>query len=128
MLPITAFAAAILALLFVKLSIDVIRQRRRAKASVGDHGDAHLIKAIRTQANCAEYVPMGIILLGLAEMQHVPAWLVFCSAAALVLGRVFHAVGFGRTPQIIPLRRIGMLLTFGQISGTALVLLVATFV
>ncbi len=124
MLAATSFAAGILALLFVGLSIRVIKQRIRAKASVGDHGDHDLLKAIRAQGNFAEYAPFGVIILGLLEIQNGTAWAVWVLALMLVTGRLSHAIGFGRTPQIIPLRKLGMMLTFLQIAISGLWVLV----
>lgn len=112
----TPIYAGLLALLFVILSIRVIRTRFQARVSVGDGGDKRVIKAMRAHANCAEYVPLGLVLLALVELQGAPVWAVHVLGLMLLLGRLAHAYGFGRTPQIIPLRQGGMLLTFGMIA------------
>ena len=109
MFAITAPYAGGLALLLLGLSINVIRHRMRMGASHGDHGDDALAKAIRVQGNCAEYAPLGLILLALTEAQGAPGWSVHVLGLMLVLGRVMHAYGFGRTPQVIPLRQAGMI-------------------
>ena len=66
-LPVTAFVAAVCALLLLVTAIDTVRQRLRVKAAFGDHGDAKLISASRAHGNLAEYAPITIILLGLLE-------------------------------------------------------------
>ena len=66
-LPVTAFVAAVCALLLLATAIDTVRQRLRLKAAFGDHGDAKLISASRAHGNLAEYAPIVIILLGLLE-------------------------------------------------------------
>ncbi|MBT2130664.1 MAPEG family protein [Aliiroseovarius lamellibrachiae] len=116
----TPIYAGLLALLFLYLSSKVIRTRQTEKISVGDADNKLMIKAMRTQANCMEYVPIGVVLLLLTELQGAPIWAVHLLGLMLLVGRVMHAVGFGRTPQIIPLRKTGMLLTLGMIALAAL--------
>ncbi|WP_319546732.1 MAPEG family protein [Ruegeria conchae] len=112
MLTITPIYAALIAFLFIALSVNVILQRRKGKISVGDHGDKAMIKAMRTQANCAEYAPFALLLIAMVELQGAEAWLVNLLGLMLLAGRLSHAYGFGKTPQTIILRQIGMLLTF----------------
>ncbi|WP_323786487.1 MAPEG family protein [Thalassovita sp.] len=120
MLAITAIYASLLGLLFITLSANVIRRRLKARVSVGDGGDHALIKAIRCQANCAEYAPIGLILLGISEIQGAPGWAVHLLGAALVVGRVLHAYGFGHQPQIVSMRQLGIVLTLAMIVLAAL--------
>ena len=112
--------AGLLALLLMYLSLNVVRMRFRHKVSVGDGGEKEVIKAMRVQANCAEYAPFGVLLLVLAELQGMPVWLVHLFGLMLVAGRVMHAYGFGSTPQKVPLRQWGMYLTLTMIGATAL--------
>ena len=119
-LTITPLYAGLLALLLVALSLKVIRARFAAKVSVGDGGDKGVVKAMRAQANCAEYAPMGVILLALAELQGAPGWTIHLLGSALLIGRLMHAYGFGRTPQVVPIRQLGMVLTFLMLIITAL--------
>ena len=53
-LPVTAFVAAVCALLLLITAIDTVRQRLRVQAAFGDHGDAKLISASRAHGNLAE--------------------------------------------------------------------------
>ena len=119
-LTITPIYAGLIALIFVALSIRVIRRRRSARISVGDGDDKDLRKRMRVQANCAEYAPFGLLLLTLAELQGAPGWVVHVLGLMLLAGRVLHAVGMSVTPQRPPLRITGMLLTFGMLILTAL--------
>ena len=120
MLTTAPLYAGLLGLLFVWLSADVIRHRVRARVSVGDGGDHGLIKAIRAQANCAEYAGLGLVLLITAELQGAPLWTIHLLGLMLLLGRLLHAYGFGHTPQQPKLRQLGMLLTFTMLIITAL--------
>lgn len=115
MLTITPIYAALLAFLYVALSVNVIRQRRDGKISVGDHGDKAMIKAMRTQANCVEYAPFSLLLIAMVELQGAGGWLVNLLGLSLLAGRLMHAYGFGKTPQIMIFRQIGMMLTFAAI-------------
>ncbi|MEE9389031.1 MAG: MAPEG family protein [Paracoccaceae bacterium] len=110
----------LLALLTIYLSVRVSLARREHKISVGDGDNPALIKAIRTHANSIEYIPLGIILLILLELQNGEPWLVHLSGLALLFGRVLHAYGLGRQPQFIPGRVYGAYLTLFAITGAAL--------
>jgi len=116
---ITALYAGLVALLYLALSYNVVLARRSRKVSVGDGDDKLVRKRMRTQANCAEYGPLGIVLLALAEMQGMSFWLVHLFGATLLAGRIAHAYGFGSTPQVVPFRKLGMYLTFAMIAATA---------
>lgn len=124
MLAITPIYAALIAFLYVWLSVNVILCRRREKISVGDHSNAAMIKAMRTHSNCAEYAPIALLLIALVELQGAGGWLVNLLGLMLLAGRVAHAYGFGRVPQIVILRQIGMLLTFAAILIAAIANLV----
>lgn len=125
MLVITPLYAAPIGLVFLALSLNVIRQRFAHRVSVGDGGEPALIKAMRAQSNCAEYAPLTLLLIAMAELQGAPGWWIHLLGAALLLGRLAHAYGFARRPQIILLRKTGMYLTFSalllaSVSGLAL--------
>ncbi len=67
-MPITAFYAALLAVLFLVLSFRVIGVRRGQRVEIGDGGDKELLRRMRVHANFAEYVPLALVLLALAEV------------------------------------------------------------
>jgi uncharacterized membrane protein YecN with MAPEG domain len=68
MILITPFYAALLALLYVGLAVRVIQLRRSERVALGDGGRQSLQRATRVHANFAEYVPLALILLVLAEL------------------------------------------------------------
>lgn len=105
--------AALLALLFIGLSIRVIRQRLRVRAAVGDAGDPALLRAMRVQANFAEYVPLTLLLLFFAELDGAPSALLHALGLALLAGRCSHALGVSQQRENLLYRRIGMGLSFG---------------
>ena len=57
MVTITAAYAAILAVLFVVLSRNVIVIRRRRRIAIGAESDPDLLRRVRAQGNFAEYAP-----------------------------------------------------------------------
>lgn len=119
MLPITAVSAAALAFVHIWLSLRVIGYRRRLKVSVGDGGHTELERAIRCQANLAEYAPIALILLICLELTQAPMWLIGLTAACFVVGRVLHPLGLSKESGSFRLRVGGMLLTLWSIVALA---------
>ena len=93
LLIVTATTASVLGLLLAKLSLNVIGQRRKLSVGMGDGGHEALTRAIRAQANLAEYAPIALILLACLELNEGPMWLTVTLASLLVLGRLLHPVG-----------------------------------
>lgn len=120
MLSISPVYAGLIALLFLALSFNVVLGRYAHKVSVGDGANDDMMKRMRVQANCAEYAPIGIILLVLAEFQGMPVWAIHVAGLALLGGRMLHAFGLGKTPQIVLARQWGMYFTIGMIMVTAI--------
>jgi len=117
---VTPVYAAILAALFLSLSVRVIGLRRRLKVAVGDGGSEPLLRAIRAQANFAEYVPFSLLLIALLEARVGPIWLIHALSGFLLVGRTLHAAGISRSPENLIYRVSGMSLTFLAMSGAAL--------
>lgn len=128
-MPITAFYASLLAILFLALSFRTISARRAARVALGDGKDAELLRRIRTHANCAEYVPIALILMGLAESLKLPGLALHAIGAVLLAGRVVHA--YALSNENLRLRVIGMGATFTAIItalASSLVLSVLTMI
>ena len=68
-LPITSLTAVVLATVLLLLTCKVITLRRRDGVVLGDNDDRVLTKAIRGQGNASEQVPLGLVMLGLCELQ-----------------------------------------------------------
>lgn len=123
MLPITAPYAALLTLLFLILSARIILYRRANALSVGDEGDRRLTQLMRAQANCAEYAPLGIILIALMELNGAPSIALHPMGILLLAGRLAHAAGYSALPQIMPLRVAGTAMTLTMLGLSALAIL-----
>jgi uncharacterized membrane protein YecN with MAPEG domain len=119
MIPITSIFAGLFTLYFVRLAFAVIRLRRSNKVALGAGGVNELEGAIRAHGNFAEYVPLGLILLGLFESHSVHPAFVAILGGLLGLGRVLHAQALGKAN--LKLRVQGMMLTFGALITLAIV-------
>jgi uncharacterized membrane protein YecN with MAPEG domain len=125
-MPITALYAGLLAPLFVLLSIRVIAVRRSGRVAVGDGGNRLLLRRMRVHANFAEYVPLALVLMALAEATATPAWLIHPMGVALLAGRIVHAIGMSREAERFRFRVVGMALTFTVLlAGSAACLMAA---
>ena len=116
MLLITAFFSSILALIFYKLSINVIRLRRKYKVSLGSskkHKD--LNQAIRAHGNLSEFLPIGLILLACLEVNHLPKIVVFMCGLFFLIGRYLHASSFLKEEIDSSNRVLGMKITHWSI-------------
>ncbi len=112
MLLITSIIVAILTIIFIKLSFAVIGLRRKNKVGLGSGGHEDLERAIRTQANFAEYIPLGVILIACLELNGAPWWLVAIPGVSLIIGRLIHAKGMNTPPPDFSKRVLGMKFTF----------------
>jgi uncharacterized membrane protein YecN with MAPEG domain len=112
MLIVTSIIAAVLTIIFVRLSLAVIGLRRKNKVGLGSGGHEDLERAIRAQGNFAEYVPFGIILIACLEVNGAPWWLVAIPGITLIAGRLIHAKGIQVPPPDFSKRVLGMKLTF----------------
>lgn len=120
MLLMTSIIAAILTIIFVKLSFAVIGLRRKNKVGLGSGGYDDLERAIRAQGNFAEYVPIGLILIACLELNGAPWWLVILPGIALIIGRLIHAKGINEPPPNFSSRVLGMKFTFGTLIALAI--------
>ncbi|MBU3638166.1 MAPEG family protein [Polynucleobacter sp. AP-RePozz3-80-G7] len=112
MLLITSIITAILTIIFIKLSFAVIGLRRKNKVGLGSGGHEDLERAIRTQANFAEYIPLGVILIACLELNGAPWWLMAIPGVSLIIGRLIHAKGMNTPPPDFSKRVLGMKFTF----------------
>ena len=115
MLLVTSIIAAVLAIIFIKLSFAVIGLRRKNKVGLGSGGHEDLERAIRTQANFAEYIPLGVILIACLELNGAPWWLVAIPGVSLIIGRLIHAKGMNTPPPDFSKRVLGMKFTFSTL-------------
>lgn len=111
-LSITGLYAGLLTVLFIGLSMNIIRLRLKNKIGIGDGGNEMLAKAVRVHGNFSEYIPLALLLLGIYEMNGAgPQWL-HALGGTLFIGRILHAVGLTKTIGASKQRQIGMISLF----------------
>ena len=118
-MPVTPLFAALFAIIYVYLSIGVIRQRLGKQVALGDGGDKELLIAIRAHGNFMEYVPLSLLLLWFIETVMYDSRLAFLLGSMLLLGRVCHVLGLKFPKKLMILRQLGMLATFGVLLASA---------
>lgn len=124
-LSIVPVYAAVLALAYVALSVRVLRMRSRIRVSLGSGGDQVLERRIRVHGNFAEYVPLALLLMALAESGSQPGWLLHAQGLLLIAGRAAHA--YALSTGTYRLRAFGVAATFTVLISSAAALLRAAF-
>ena len=114
---------ALNAIIFVWLTVRVIKVRFKDQVSLGDNDDSNLRKRIRTHGNFTETVPMALIGLIALAMLSAPPFVLHIFGAGLTIGRLLHCHGMMQKGAIGRGRVIGMLMTLFVILGQALSLI-----
>lgn len=122
-MTVTPLYAALLGLIFVALSLQTIRLRRRHRVALGDGNQAPLRRAMRAHANFAEYVPLALLLMFFVERGGGSALRMHILGIALLAGRLLHAWGVSQVRENFRYRTTGMVLTFSVIISASLFLL-----
>jgi uncharacterized membrane protein YecN with MAPEG domain len=117
--------ASLLALLFVALSIRTLRLRRSLRIAIGDSGNTAMLRAMRVHSNFAEYVPLSLVLIFIAESQAAHPYFIHALGLALLIGRVSHAYGVSQSKENYAFRVFGMAMTLTTIITCSAYLLVA---
>ena len=113
-LPVTAFVAAICAIMLLITAIDTVRQRMRAKAPFGDNADQKLISASRSHGNLAEHAPFVILLMAFLEMSRAHHVGLMAVGALFLAGRIAHIFGLYAPMNTKPplARSVGVIVTW----------------
>jgi uncharacterized protein len=115
---ITSLYASLAVLLILRLSLSVIKLRRKNRILVGDGGNEELQLAIRTHANAVEYIPITLLLLLTLELNGAPKLLIHILGVTLMTGRIIHAMGF--PAKDLRKRILGMQITIYLLIGLAI--------
>ena len=113
--PISALYAGLLALLLVLLALRVVRLRWKFRVGLGDGGERAMTRAIRVHGNATEHVPIALLLLLVAELNRAGPTLLHVCGAVLVVARLLHAVGLGKSAGASWQRAAGTVGTLGVI-------------
>ena len=112
LLTIVPVFSAFFAVLFVLLSINVIRARRKHKVGLGTGQNRSVERAMRVHANFAEYVPFALLLIALLELNKANVLLLIGLCSVLLVGRLVHAYGVSMENERFAFRVSGMMMTF----------------
>lgn len=118
-MAVTAIYASALTVLFVVLALRVIAGRRAARVALGDGGDAGLLRRMRVHANFAEYVPLALVLMGLAESLRTDTRVLHALGIGLLAARLLHAFGVSQQGEQLAFRQVGMVGTFAVLLAAA---------
>jgi uncharacterized protein len=110
-LAVTPIYAGLLAFLYLFLSYSIIRLRRRQNVSVGDGGDPLFLRRMRAHGNFAEYVPLALLVMAMAELQGAGAATLHAIGGLLLAGRLVHGWCFLFTDRNLKARVAGMAMT-----------------
>jgi uncharacterized membrane protein YecN with MAPEG domain len=123
---VTAFYAAILALIYLGLSFWVVAGRGKFKVVHGDGGHDTLHRRIRAHANFIEYVPIILILCALLEARGAGGLTMTILLLPLTIARLMHPVGMiakENSLQQYLLRAPAALITWVVLAASAILLL-----
>ena len=93
----------------------VVKARWDHDVRLGDGGIEALELKIRVFGNFIEYAPLGLVFLIALEIVQAPIWFVHLCGASLLLGRILHATGLGRTRERSFGRYWGTVLTWASL-------------
>jgi hypothetical protein len=127
MLTIVPVFSTIFAALFVWLSLNVIRARRKHKVGIGTGQNRSVERAMRVHANFAEYVPFSLLLIALLELNKANSLLLIGLCSVLLVARLVHAYGVSMENERFAFRVSGMMMTFAVILIGGLANLVIVF-
>jgi uncharacterized protein len=111
---VTPLYAGLLVLLYLVLSVRVIRRRGSDKIALGDGGNASMLRIVRGHANFAEYVPLALLLMAMLEISHFSIYVLHALGIVLIVSRLLHSYALSFTDQFM----------FGRVAGAGLTFLV----
>ncbi|MCK6533323.1 MAG: MAPEG family protein [Polyangiaceae bacterium] len=126
LIPVTALYGALNAILNIGLAANVSRNRAKHNVSLGSGQSNEMEIAMRAHGNNAEFVPLGLVMLLIAELSGGSSLWLHVLGGSLFLGRVLHPIGMPlKAPN--PPRFIGTTLTWVMIVATAAYCLVLRY-
>jgi len=95
---VTPFYAGLLGLWFFVLSLRV-SQHRWGQSSLGDGGDARLVRVVRGHGNFAEYTPFILLMMVMLEIDHTSIYILHGLGIALLVARLLHGYALSFTQR-----------------------------
>lgn len=103
----------VLLMLYLKLRVGATRNRTKVNFGGGDSDE--MKRAMRVQGNAVEDVPVALLGLVMLALIAAPLWIIHASGGVLLVSRMMHAFGLGRTGGI-SISRVGG--TLGTVLAT----------
>jgi uncharacterized protein len=122
---VSAVTAGVLIIIQMVLVLTVAFLRRRNKQSLGDGGNADILRASRRHGNFTENAAIFVIALALFELIGGGTQTAEIYAGIFILGRLAHAIGLSmKNTSNVP-RVLGIVLTVGVgfVLGVRLIML-----
>lgn len=123
LLPATAIYGSLNALLNIFLASRVSGHRVQHKIAVGTGDNKALEIAARVHGNNAEFVPLAILLLLIAELMQLNSVVLHSVGGSLFVARLLHAYGMPRPAPNFG-RFVGTAVTWIIIAGMAFWILI----
>ena len=114
-IPISLYFAAILGLLLVVLTYNVLFHRVRALVEAGGT-DEKADRIVRVHQNFGEYVPTGLALIIALEWSGAPDLYVWVGGGLFTIARILHAWGLTISPMASFGRVVGIQTTLGALA------------
>lgn len=118
--PVVALYGSLNALLNVALALNVSRVRNKHRVSLGHGENDAVLRASRAHGNNAEFVPLGIVVLLLAELSGGSSLWLHVLGGSLFVARVLQAWGIYIPKAPNPQRFIGTAVTWIMIAATSI--------
>ena len=110
---VSAVTAGVLIIIQMLLLLLVSFVRRRDKQSLGDGGNADVLRAARRHGNLAENAAIFVVALALFELIGGGRHMTEIYAGIFIVGRLAHAVGLSMKNTSNILRVLGTVVTVG---------------
>ena len=121
----TYLYAGLLGLLLLTISVDTIMARIKFRVALGTGPKQELLPLTSAHHNFISYTPIFLLFLYLLEQsQQVGLWGIHLLGSAFFLGRLVHYFSMRGQQQILKIRQLGMICTFGPLLIISLLLLV----
>jgi uncharacterized protein len=113
--PVIALYGPLNAALNLFLANRVSNLRGKHKVSIGEGDSDELLRAVRIHGNNAEFVPLALLMLLIAELMGGKSMWLHVMGGSLLIARVLHPIGMAMPKSPNPPRFIGVAVTWAII-------------
>lgn len=117
----TSLYLGILGLIYVTISLDTIKARRKNLVSLGTGKNDEIIHLVSAHENFSNYTPIFLIALFLLESQSFSIIALHLLSITFVLGRLLHYLTMKNKEVTFRHRKTAMMLTLWTIIASSLI-------